>query len=122
MLMYGVLHPLTTGTLHNNRINRIMFMAFICGVITTLVTSFIDHVVLVTLAAEPKDIRAVQGAAVPFSSNNVGFYDHQSEEYLECSLSEELGFLLHDLKLYRSELSAGKQEYFNGESHFNTSH
>lgn len=109
MGLYDILHSQTDGTLHDHRPHRIVLMAFLGGVLSGLVTK-VSHLLIVDiLAADTIKWGAVQDAG----AGGEGGTSYQ-DTILECSVGDELSYLLHDLRLYRSELSPEHRNKFNG--------
>lgn len=113
LLLYDALHPVTRGVVHLDRLSRVFLMAFLGGGISMLLMTFMNHFVVGTLAA-PVVKRGVAHSDIEVFSPS----GHRDSDpplcVLECSVGEELGYLLHDLWYYRSDLSMAKREKFNG--------
>jgi len=116
MGLYDILHAQTKGTLHDHRAHRVVLMTFLGGILSTLLTIPFSTLIQEVLAADMVSWGAVHDGTSAASSRVVERGGRVSEEdcILECSVAEELSYLLHDLRLYRSELSLAKREQFNG--------
>lgn len=118
MGLYDIFHALTEGTVHDQRAHRIVLMTFLGGVISTLASIPYSNLILKVLAVDTISWGAVQDmtSATPTGAGDGGSGGGSRDEdvILECSVAEELSYLLHDLRLYRSELSSVKREKFNG--------
>jgi hypothetical protein len=117
MLLYDILHTQTTGTLHDHWLHRVVLMSFLGGALSMLLTAGSHHAIVRVLAADTASWGAVQDSSTQGGMDPGGTADVDSdptEALLQCSVGEEMGYLLHDLRLYRSELSLEKREKFNG--------
>jgi hypothetical protein len=110
MLLYDFIHPVTSGVVHERRLPRVFLMAILGGVVSTVITIWTSHWIVTILGAE-----SVSGASVQDGDYwEADGATHGANEVLEYTVGEEVGYLLHDLQLYRSDLSLEKRKKFNG--------